>query len=151
MPQPAWRTNLKELRKKIGVTQGQLAFALDKSQQIIANWEKNMGEPNIEELIKITRYFGITFEEFVADAPLIEKENTSLSGKNAHLNAYPNAPLNAKKGAKTPAEEDNLGNIAADEGLDYATLAAVVNAAITGALRPINARLEGLERAVFKK
>ncbi|HMG81730.1 MAG TPA: helix-turn-helix transcriptional regulator [Ferruginibacter sp.] len=60
-----WRINLKILRNKLGKNQSYIASIVDKTQQTIGNWESGIGEPNIDELIKITNLFGISLDDFI--------------------------------------------------------------------------------------
>lgn len=51
---------LKELRKKAGLTQEQLAEQLNVSRQAIAKWESGSGLPDIENLVNISRFFHVS-------------------------------------------------------------------------------------------
>lgn len=147
--------NIKYLRKKRDVSQQQLAFHVKKRSTAVSSWEGGLSEPGINELLILSAFFMVSLDELVtADLANVHLNTEKIgegNAKNVHLNVHPSVHLNAKKGEKAPALEENLGNIAADEGAAYNTIAAIVNAAVTGALRPIKARLEGLERAVFQK
>jgi transcriptional regulator with XRE-family HTH domain len=57
--------NLKLLRKGLNITQAELGLQLNKRQTTIANWENGESEPNIDELIQLTRIFGITVDELI--------------------------------------------------------------------------------------
>lgn len=58
-------TNLKTLRKKQRMTQRELADALHISQTSVSKYERGESEPDIEMLINISDFFGITVDEFV--------------------------------------------------------------------------------------
>jgi DNA-binding XRE family transcriptional regulator len=60
-----WRVNLKILRNRLAKNQSYIASIVDKTQQTIGNWESGIGEPNIDELIKITNLFGISLDDFI--------------------------------------------------------------------------------------
>jgi transcriptional regulator with XRE-family HTH domain len=60
-----WRLNLKTLRNRLNKNQSYIGSIVDKTQQTIGNWESGIGEPNINELIKITNLFGISLDDFI--------------------------------------------------------------------------------------
>lgn len=53
---------LKELRKKRGYTQSELADILNIKRATIAKWETGMTEPRIESLIKLADFFGVSLD-----------------------------------------------------------------------------------------
>lgn len=52
--------NITDLRKKAGVTQEQLATALNISSQAVSKWETNACQPDIMTLPLITDYFHVS-------------------------------------------------------------------------------------------
>lgn len=95
-----WRSNLKLLRKKLGKTQSDIAFQLNATQQAIGNWETGSGSPSYQDLIKLTKIFGISVDDFLTNAHPITKPVGKKNQENAHLNAHRNAqvmPQNALK------------------------------------------------------
>ena len=54
---------LEELRKERGVTQEELAAALEVSRQTISSLEKGRYNPSIQLAFKIARYFGLRIED----------------------------------------------------------------------------------------
>lgn len=56
---------IKELRSLKQLNQQDLALALDMKQSTIANYEKNIRTPNLETLILISDYFGISLDELI--------------------------------------------------------------------------------------
>lgn len=57
--------NLKYLRTKAGKQQKELALILNVSKATMAKYESGMVEPNIETVVRITQYFGVTLDEIV--------------------------------------------------------------------------------------
>ena len=55
---------LQELRKKKGLTQEELAQALYVSRTAISKWESGRGYPNLDSLRGISKFFGVTVDEF---------------------------------------------------------------------------------------
>ena len=58
-------TMLKILRKKNRITQRELANALHISQTSVSKYERGESEPDLEMVIKMSDYFGVTIDEFI--------------------------------------------------------------------------------------
>ena len=56
---------LKILRKKNRITQRNLADALHISQTSVSKYERGESEPDLEMVIKMADFFGVTIDEFV--------------------------------------------------------------------------------------
>ena len=56
---------LKTLRKKKRITQKDLANALHISQTSVSKYERGESEPDLEMVIKMADFFGVTIDEFV--------------------------------------------------------------------------------------
>jgi len=54
-----------ELRTGKGMSQGDLAEALDVSRQSISKWETNGSVPELDKLIKLSEMFGVSLDELV--------------------------------------------------------------------------------------
>ena len=67
--------NFGYFRKKSGLTQRQMADALECSQSAIAAWEIKTREPNIETMCKMADIFGITVDELVGHNPQVDANN----------------------------------------------------------------------------
>lgn len=59
-------TNLKYLRKKKGKTQDALSAELQIGRTTLANYEAGVSEPNVETLITISNYFGISVDALLS-------------------------------------------------------------------------------------
>lgn len=59
--------NIYRYRTKRNMSQGDLADALEVSRQSVSKWENNMAVPDLDKLIKMSRIFGITLDDLVAD------------------------------------------------------------------------------------
>lgn len=57
--------NLRFLRKEKGISQGKLAENLGLNRGNIASYEKGIAEPNMQNLMKIVKYFNIEFRDLV--------------------------------------------------------------------------------------
>ena len=58
-------TMLKTLRKKKKLTQRAVAEALHISQTSVSKYERGESEPDLEMIIKMSDFFGVTIDEFV--------------------------------------------------------------------------------------
>ncbi|MNS11902.1 putative HTH-type transcriptional regulator [compost metagenome] len=109
--------NLKYLRKKNGKTQSELASEFGKTNTAISNWEKKLTEPSISELLKISRYFGISTDDLLisdlAKGNLIEKSQKKDNDQKGNLIGNPSGNLIEEKEVKntgiTVAEGQKLG------------------------------------------
>lgn len=58
---------LKEIRKKFGLSQEQLAEIMNVSRQAITKWENDGGIPDISNLQELSKIFGITIDYLLND------------------------------------------------------------------------------------
>ena len=57
--------NLKLLRKINNVSQKEFALKMNTTQQRVSEWECNKVEPSLFNIIKILKFYNITFEELM--------------------------------------------------------------------------------------
>jgi len=57
--------NLKEARKLSGLTQKQVAMALNVVESCYANWEQGRTEPNIDMLRKLGIVFNVSIDDLI--------------------------------------------------------------------------------------
>ena len=57
---------LQELRKRKGLTQEELAAYLYVSRAAVSKWESGRGDPNIDSLKAIAKFFGVTVDELLS-------------------------------------------------------------------------------------
>lgn len=69
-------SRLSELRKKNGYTQKQLADALNLSQQIVSNIERNTTAPDVEFLHGAADLYKISLDELIGRKTLITEESS---------------------------------------------------------------------------
>lgn len=62
-----------QLRTGKGMSQGDLADALEVSRQSISKWETNGSIPELDKLIKLSEIFGVTLDELILDKKQTEK------------------------------------------------------------------------------
>jgi transcriptional regulator with XRE-family HTH domain len=70
-------SNIKFLRNKKGMSQTALADAIDLKRGNIASYEKELAQPSIENLMKLSEYFKIELNEFIK-VNLSDEDYTSL-------------------------------------------------------------------------
>lgn len=88
--------NLKILRKKMGLTQEEIAEKLGVSRQAVAKWERGDTMPDIESCIKLADIYGITVDLLVRNAGAEEH-----TGDGKHI--FGCTKLNAKGQITLPA------------------------------------------------
>ena len=76
---------IKELRKVFGVSQVELAKALNVSKQCVSNWENDNVLPSIEMLVKLAEYFNVTTDYLLC---LENKDMVDLSGLSESERAH---------------------------------------------------------------
>ena len=69
---------LQMLRRGSGLTQEEFAQQLQVSRQAVSKWESSRGYPEIEKIIYICNYYGVTLDElFAEEVPVSGKGETS--------------------------------------------------------------------------
>ena len=58
---------LKEIRKRFGLSQEQLAEIMNVSRQAITKWENDLGLPDVSNLQELSKVFGITVDYLLND------------------------------------------------------------------------------------
>ena len=76
---------IKELRKAFGISQVELAKALNVSKQCVSNWENDNVLPSIDMLVKLAKYFNVTTDYLLC---LEEKDMVDLSGLSENERAH---------------------------------------------------------------
>lgn len=65
---------LAQLRKEHGLSQNDLAEKLNVSRQAISRWEQGLAMPSSDNLIYLSRLYGITLDELIYEKEEIENE-----------------------------------------------------------------------------
>lgn len=58
---------IKYLRRKKKLTQSQLAKELNVTAQAVSKWEKGLSNPDVEIIIKLSEFFGVTTDYLLKD------------------------------------------------------------------------------------
>lgn len=122
--------NLKYLLDKFSINQGHLGAYIDREQTTISNWTKGNSVPNVDDLVKIYRYFGFGMDALI----LMDLQNSSLL-TDKYIE-------NFKKLHKLPGEEASP-NIVQDPELPFGE-------PVLDQLRKIDKKLDSLRELTMK-
>lgn len=70
---------IQELRKKKGLSQEQLADELGVSRQAVSKWESGQSAPEIDKIVLLSNFFGVTTDYILKDD--VESENKNVIKK----------------------------------------------------------------------
>lgn len=77
-------SRMKELREEKGITQEELAFVLDVSQQRVSKVERNRAPLSDDLIIRCAKYFGVTTDYFLGVSDLrLEVEMVELKNQSS--------------------------------------------------------------------
>lgn len=77
-------SRMRELREEKGITQEELAFALDVSQQRVSKVERNQAPLSDDMIIQCAKYFGVTTDYFLGVSDLrLEIEMVDLKKQSS--------------------------------------------------------------------
>lgn len=72
---------LQKLRKQNGLSQEQLAEKLNVSRQAVSKWESEQSIPDLEKVILMSDYFGVTTDYILKGIEPTENNETKAGGK----------------------------------------------------------------------
>jgi transcriptional regulator with XRE-family HTH domain len=98
--------NIRYLRKQSSKTQTDLAVLINKGQTTIGNWENQISEPNVEELLIISNYFGIPVD-------LLLKED--IAQRDLHKNAGGSDEKLSRKSSVKYAQPEEFQSVVKDK------------------------------------
>lgn len=61
--------NIREMRKRAGLTQVEVAKVLEISIDTLWRWETGAGEPRLSDMLKMSELFGCTVDELIGKNP----------------------------------------------------------------------------------
>lgn len=82
-------TNLKALRAKKGYKQAEIADFVGVTVSTWSNYEVGKSEPNLEVLVKISKFFGISVDELLAEGNLNEVHEPPIIYEKGNLTGNP--------------------------------------------------------------
>lgn len=117
----SFHEKLQKLRKEKGLSQENLAECLELSRQAVAKWEAGQSYPDIDNLISLSNFFGISIDKLVKD-----DEDCSLSYERTSEDIYNDDIIDflcrakkatyAGKGAESSASRPNSHDLHYVEG-----------------------------------
>ena len=99
--------NLKFLRKHGAKSPDEIAESMNKRKSTIVKWENGTSEPDLEELIALTKFFGISTDEILltdlekASKAKEPKPSESMNGLSEEIQEMKNAIEELRKHIKT--------------------------------------------------
>lgn len=99
------------MRQKSAMTQQQLAAMMNVSHQAVSKWESGQALPDIETLLELTRFFGVTVEQLVTDC---NEETPACSEKS--WDVYQDAAFSDTTIEEPAQESKNETEIQEQEG-----------------------------------
>ena len=72
------------VRKRLALSQEELAAQLDVSRQAISKWESGTAFPESEKLIAISEFFGISLDDLLKDDRIIDDDFKGKKDEKAH-------------------------------------------------------------------
>ena len=85
------------LRQRGGLTQQQLAAMMNVSHQAVSKWEGGQAMPDIQTLLDLTRFFGLTVEQLVAPEEDAQEESEGTEPENMEPEIKVNMEAEANK------------------------------------------------------
>ncbi|WP_419154666.1 helix-turn-helix domain-containing protein [Weissella bombi] len=114
--------NLKELRKKHGYTQQELANILKVAKTTVSTWERGAAKPRMDVARQLANIYGVTLGQLVGETDVTENEENSS-------NATTKESIDLQKYAVDDSERDeaiNAGGVPISDE-DWAIIKAVLS------------------------
>lgn len=70
---------LKQLREERGIPQGKIAEMLNLTQQAVSKWESGKADPDVDAIITLAKYFGVTADYFLGATDTLQPVATAES------------------------------------------------------------------------
>ena len=70
---------LTNMRKSKGLSQEQLAQELDLTRQTISKWELDQSTPDLEYIVKLSDFYGVTTDHLIKGEPSGQKSDANIS------------------------------------------------------------------------
>lgn len=76
--------SIAEQRRRLGLTQEQLAETLDVTNKTISRWERGINLPDYDQVLKVCELFHVDIEDFLKGnlAPLSDAAQTEAHSEN---------------------------------------------------------------------
>ena len=88
---------LKELRQERGLNQQELALKIETTQRNISNWENGNTEPDIQMILKMSKFFEVSADYLLGNSETLEIKKDIAFLENSLFTLIKNLPLDKKK------------------------------------------------------
>lgn len=115
-------------RKRLGLSQEQLAEQMEVSRQAVSKWESGQSMPDLDKLVLLSQIFGVSTDYLLKedDNPFYEGENTRYpEGKNnpfpgaAHKQPSEQSEIYGTSGEKIPMEQSKAKTLDTEQIRNY--------------------------------
>ena len=88
---------LKELRQERGLNQKELALEINTTQRNISNWENGNSEPDIQMILKMSKFFGVTVDYFLGSCDDLNESENTIYLDNSLISMVKNLTIDKKR------------------------------------------------------
>ena len=88
---------LKELRLEKGLSQSELALEIETTQRNISNWENGNSEPDIQMILKMSKFFEVNVDYFLGDTDEPDRNVENAFTEQTLIETVKNLPLAKKR------------------------------------------------------
>lgn len=88
---------LKELRLEKGLSQSELALEIETTQRNVSNWENGNSEPDIQMILKMSKFFEVNVDYFLGDTDDPDRNVENAFTEQTLIETVKNLPLAKKR------------------------------------------------------
>ena len=88
---------LKELRLEKGLSQSELALEIETTQRNVSNWENGNSEPDIQMILKMSKFFEVNVDYFLGDTDEPDRNVENAFTEQTLIETVKNLPLAKKR------------------------------------------------------
>ena len=88
---------LRELRQEKGLNQKELALIINTTQRNVSNWENGNSEPDIQMILKLSKFFEVTVDYFLDNNIELNSNKASTIIEDALISTIKKLPLDKKR------------------------------------------------------
>ncbi|MBR2449317.1 MAG: helix-turn-helix transcriptional regulator [Clostridia bacterium] len=99
---------LKELRLEKGLNQKEFAEMVDTTQRNVSNWENGNSEPDIQMLLKMSKFFDVSVDYFLGNTENLVKIETANSLNDELFSVISKLPTNKKRALLLILQDDYI-------------------------------------------
>ncbi len=88
---------LKELRLEKGLSQSELAIEIETTQRNVSNWENGNSEPDIQMILKMSKFFEVNVDYFLGDTDEPDRNVENAFTEQTLIETVKNLPLAKKR------------------------------------------------------